>query len=543
MLLYYLKGKTASKSILRLYGEKEGLETKDPSELHIKGIFDFDKLLETARPIDITRTEHKWEIPVPMENIKPTSIFPVECLPNKFRRYVEAVAEDTQTPVDMASVAVLAVVSNAIQGKYEIENKKGHIEPLNVYCMEVAKPSERKSPVTNTTTKPIRAYEKIKNEEMKLIIAKQQSELRIKNARITKLETSGKIENIEEIERLQAEIRELEENQIKPLRFIADNTTLEALTSLLADNDGKISIISAEGGIFDILNGQYNNSKSSVSIDTLLKAYSGEEIRVDRKGRESEYISKPTMTIFLAVQEIVLEKFMSNDIFRGRGLNARFLYCIPTSKVGARKYRTEEISPIVEEEYNKIIYKLLDLPNEKEPRILKFSIEADKELEIFYNWIEPQLKNELEFMGDWAGKLFGNCLRIAGILHCMEYSNIDSGCLVSVDTVKKAITISKYFLEHSKYAYMLAGENKDIQKAKYILQKLKKQEKNFLKRSEIVSMCRSKNISKVDDIIEALNILVENRYIFELEPQKREAGKGGRNKDVVFELNPLYFKK
>lgn len=200
-------------------------------------------------------------------------------------------------------------------------------------------------------------------------------------------------------------------------------------------------------------------------------------------------------------------------------------------------------SPIVEEEYNKIIYKLLDLPNEKEPRILKFSIEADKELEIFYNWIEPQLKNELEFMGDWAGKLFGNCLRIAGILHCMEYSNIDSGCLISVDTVKKAITISKYFLEHSKYAYMLMGTDKEVEKAKYILKKLEKQEQMSLKRNEIFSLSRasSKNIRKADDIDKALDILVENGYILKL-PQKEREG-AGRKSDTVYELNPLYFKK
>lgn len=149
-------------------------------------------MLATAKPIEIRETEHKWEPPVPMENIKPTSVFPVECFPNKFRRYIEAVAEHTQTPVDMASVAVLGVVATTIQGKYEIESKKGHIEPVNVYCMEVAKPSERKSPITSITTKPIRTYEKVKNEEMKLIIAKQQSELRIKKARIDKLEKKRK---------------------------------------------------------------------------------------------------------------------------------------------------------------------------------------------------------------------------------------------------------------------------------------------------------------------------------------------------------------
>lgn len=365
---------------------------------------------------------------------------------------------------------------------------------------------------------------------------------------MTELKRNGKIEDIEEIGRLQIEYKELEEKQIKPLRLIADNCTLEALTSLLADNNGKISIISAEGGLFDILNGQYNNSKSPPSIDTLLKAYSKEPIRVDRKGRESENIDKPTMTIFLAVQEIVLEKFILNDTFRRRGLNGRFLYCIPTSKVGTRKYRTEEIPSIVIEEYNNIIYKLLEIPQKEEPTILKFSIEADNELEIFYNWLEPQLNNELEFMGDFAGKLFGNCLRIAGILHCMEYSNITSECLVSLDTVKKAISISKYFLEHAKYAYMIAGQDKEVQKAKYILKKLEDRKEKIsltLKRNEIHSISRSipRGIDKSYDIDKALDILIEHGYILELEPKEREKGKGGKTPDKIFELNPLYFKK
>lgn len=64
-----------------------------------------------------------------------------------------------------------------------------------------------------------------------------------------------------------------------------------------------------------------------------------------------------------------------------------------------------------------------------------------------------------------------------------------------------------------------------------------------LKRSEIFSKCRSGNIKKVEDIIKALDILVEYGYILELPPIKREEGKGGRNKDMSYELNPLYFKK
>ncbi len=484
--------------------------------------------------------EHKWEIPTPMENIKPTISFPIKCLPKIIRDYVEAVAEHTQTPIDMMAVSAMCVVSTAIQGKFEIKGKEGYIEPINIYAMIIAQPGERKSAVQRLATKPLYKFEKEENEKRKSIINLQESKLKIIKAQIDKYEKSGKIEDIEKIAVLQAEYDELEKSQIKYLKLIADNCTSEALTSLLANNNGRISIISAEGGIFDILNGQYN-SKSNASIDTILKAHCGDPIRVDRKGRESENIDKPIMTILLAVQDTVLEGVMANDIFRGKGLTARFLYCNPTSTLGARKYNTEKISAIIEEKYIELIYNLLKIPYEENPTILELSNDANKELENFYNWIEPQLVNELEFMQDWAGKLVGACLRIAGILHCIEYSNISGKCSISIDIMKKAIDISKYFLEHSKYAYMLMGTDKEIQKAKYILHKLEKQEKSLLKRSEILLISRSRNIKVVEDIFKALDILCEYGYISKLEAEKREGA--GRKPDIVYELNPLYFKK
>ena len=474
-----------------------------------------------------------------MENIKPTIAFPIACFPKIMQDYVEAVAEYTQTPIDMSAVAVLSVVATSIQGKFEIEKERGYTESLNLYCMVVANSGEKKSPVKRIVTKPIPNYEKIENKKRQVIIDKQKLELMTKQKELENT-LAKHPEMLEKAIILKAEIRDLEAKQIKPLRLIADNATPEALTSLLADNNGKISIISAEGGIFDILNGQYS-SKSIASIDTFLNAYCRDDIIVDRKGRESERIENPTMTIFLAVQEIVLEQFMSNDIFRGRGLNARFLYCIPTSKVGKRIFDPKGIPSSVETEYNSSIDNLLKIPQKEKPTILKLSHGAYKELGKFFYWVEPQFENELEFMKDWANKFIGTCLRIAGIVHCMEYSNIASGCPVSEDTMKKAITISKYFLEHSKYAYMLAGENKDIKNAKYILKKLEEQEKMSLKRSEILNISRSRNIKIIDDISKALEILSEYDYIAKQEAIERKGA--GRKPDIVYELNPLYFKK
>lgn len=487
---------------------------------------------------EIADLGYEWVAPIPLQNnMLNLPKFPIETLPNVIKNYAEAVGEHTQTPIDMSAIASLSVVASTLQGKYEVEGKIGYTEPLNLYCLIIANPAERKSAIMRQMTKHLYEYEKEENKKRQKEIDKQNIELNTKRNILKGLENSKKPEDLEKAIMLQIEIRELEEKQIKPLRLIADNCTPEALTSLLADNKGKLSIISAEGGIFDMIAGQYAKVPS---IDTLLKSHCGDPIRVDRKGRPTEIIQSPSITILLAIQENVLEGLMQNDTLRGKGLNARFLYCKPMSALGTRRFYTQPILEETEQSYRNLIDKLLALPIEETPKLLKLSKEANIEIEEFFDWLEPQLLEDLEYMGDWAGKLVGTCLRIAGILHLMDYSNIENNnMLISVETLEKAINISKYFLEHSKYAYAIMGVDKEMQKAKYILKKLEKQSQSQLKRHEIFKMSRNRDIHNVQDIEKALQILLDNGYIREI--PIIEEKRSGRKSDTLYELNPLYF--
>ena len=82
----------------------------------------------------------------------------------------------------------------------------------------------------------------------------------------------------------------------------------------MADGGGKAAIVSAEGGIFDMLSGIYSKN---VNIDVMLKGHSGDSIRVDRIGRNSESIMNPALTVLLTVQPNVLSGMMQNGTFRG----------------------------------------------------------------------------------------------------------------------------------------------------------------------------------------------------------------------------------
>ena len=77
------------------------------------------------------------------------------------------------------------------------------------------------------------------------------------------------------------------------MRIFVDDITCQKLTSVMVENEGRMSILSAEGGIFDIMDGRYNSNKPD--IDIFLKGFSGDTIKIDRISRESEEIISPVL--------------------------------------------------------------------------------------------------------------------------------------------------------------------------------------------------------------------------------------------------------
>lgn len=289
--------------------------------------------------------QHQWKEPIPFEEVNLPD-FPIKSLPNSLRKYVTSVLKSTATPVDMAAICALAMLSTAVQGKFNIWGKTDYSEPLNLYTLIVANPAERKSAVVRTMTDVVHRYEREQNKQRASQIKDEELQIEILQAEYNNAKTLSAEQRLK--------LKNLEENKTRLYRLIADDITPEALTSLLADNHGKLTVISTEGGLFDTLVGRYSKSNSS-SIDTVLKSHCGDPIKVDRKGREHEEIEQPTLTMLLAAQDGVLNDIMKNQAFSARGLVARFLYTRPYSPIGSRSYLTPKI-PSEPETLMKIYY-------------------------------------------------------------------------------------------------------------------------------------------------------------------------------------------
>ncbi len=102
----------------------------------------------------------------------------------------------------------------------------------------------------------------------------------------------------------------------------------------MAANGEAMSVLSDEGGIFDILSGLYSDGKAN--IDLFLQAHAGSPVRVDRKSGPPVFMERPVLSMGLTVQPQVIKSICGNKTFRGRGLLGRFLYAIPKSNIGSR---------------------------------------------------------------------------------------------------------------------------------------------------------------------------------------------------------------
>lgn len=468
-------------------------------------------------PVTLVHTEKQaesaWEKPIPFDECSLPE-FPVDALPNVIADYVVALAESTQTPVDMAASSALPVISVCIQGKYKVRAKADWYEPVNTFVLNIMEPSERKSAVESAMVRPINKFESEVNVQNAAEIESSKMRGRILERRQKSLEDqAAKGKDVKaELDSIVHEITGHREK--KPLRLYVDDVTTEKLTQVLSDNDGRAAILSTEGGIFDTLAGIYTRN---VNIDVILKGYSGDCIKVDRIGRCSESVMDPALTILLMAQPSVLSGLMKNDTFRGRGLTARFLYCIPASYVGSRKYRSAPVPDEVSRAYEIQIRNMLEDEYSNEPEIITLSPESDRMIETFAGELEPKLKEEYSDISDWAGKLIGNTHRIAGLLcrasvfRSHDFLDVPEPLVIDAATMANAIRIARYFISHAKAAFSLMGADNTIKQSKYVLNAIKNSGLAEFNKRDIMRLCRS--FKKADDLQPVLDHLVDYGYI------------------------------
>jgi replicative DNA helicase len=489
-----------------------------------------------------------WSPPAAFHSYKLPE-FPHDVFPSWMSDYTEALAESTQTPRDlpgMLGITIGALISAKI---VQIEVWSGWTEPANLSTATALRSGSRKTTVFERMCAPVEEYEAWLIEDTAQEIAEQRTKYHIYEGRLKKTEQRAAKSEGDDLDMLTADAMQaasdLESIKVpaEP-RLLVDDASPERLAALLAEQGGRIALMSAEGGVFDMMAGRY--SQGIPNLDVYLKGHAGDALRVDRVGRAADFVRRPALTTGLAVQPDVLRGLASKPGFRGRGLLGRFQYAMPRDTLGSRRIRTEPVPCRVETEYAHKIKYILGLSpklpdGEREPHTLRFSPEAQDGMERLMSWLEPRLAEGADFgdMTDWAGKLAGAVARIAGILHMLDYAGKMEPWKyeVSADTFRRAVKVGRYLIPHAKYALAFMGSDPTVEDAKYILRWVERKDCEWFTKREAFEGTKGR-FGKVSELEPGLELLIAHGYIREDPSQPRPRGPG-RKPSPRYEVNPL----
>lgn len=474
--------------------------------------------------------DEEWpEFPVSLDLLELPSVT-AEDFPPSGWAMIDAVSKFTETPPELAGLIVLAVIATACQKRLNVEPEPGYCEPLSIWTAPCLPSGERKSAVLKKTTLPLTEWEIEQAQIQAPLIKSEQLKRDSQDARLKEMQKQFAKEKDkakrQEISRLMEELNsKLQEVPVKP-QIMAQDITPERLGSLMASHGERITILSAEGGIFDIMAGRYSNG--APNLDIFLQAHAGDSVCVDRGSRERVRLKAPALTMGLCIQPEVVKGLASKPGFRGRGLLGRFLYALPPSLLGHRTLISIPIPAAIEFSYKRTIRLLLEMPPPEVPDnipVIKFSPEALDAWKYFQRWVETGLAEggEFEHMRDWAGKLPGAAARIAGLFHCYEHAGKKPHeHPVSSQTMGWALSLAKKLSRHALAVYDLMEADATIEGARKIL--------SWITRTGSVPFtgheCHSalKGTFKTrKELDPALQALVERGYIrkFEVQGEKR----------------------
>jgi replicative DNA helicase len=492
-------------------------------------------------------TPDPWEAPLPLhEGERPE--FQREYLPEPLGRFADALATATQTPLALAGMLALAGVSAVAAKTIEIKVRDGWYEPVNIFAIVSLGSANRKSAVVAAISRPHREWEIEQAKCMRVEIAQAKSRRDIAEHRLERLRKdlardTGGDDNLLR----QAEEAELTEQLITdpslqvPVvpRLLIEDSTHERMAMMMAEQGGRIGVLSAEGDIFQTFAGRYSETKDA-GLNLALKAHAGDSMPIDRIGRETRALIAPALTLGLAIQPHVINGLLANANYRGAGLLARFAWAAPESTVGRRQIAPEPVPAMVEQAYADLIHGMLSWPLDQ--RVVTLSPHAQQALQAFEAGLEPRLgpDGDLEHLADWGGKLAGLVVRVAGLCHaasCQAQGSLPWEHPISADTVSRAIVMAEDFLiPHARTVFAAMGADPAIEQARQVLRVIVTCPNETISRRDLHQRLR-RTFPRPEALDRPLEVLVHYGYLRHA-PKPTTAGPG-RKASPIYEINPL----
>lgn len=488
--------------------------------------------------------EDKWEEPVRLTPPAPP-VLDVKLL-GGIGEMAQAVAESLQVPVDIPAWFGMAAASAAIGGRRTVSPKPDWSEPVTLYSMTVAAPGEKKSPSRAAMVAPITEEEQRRKAEDRHAVARDQQERRITEAclaaaegQVVKAKTVAERKKARDnLDAVRDELEELGEPKV-PTQMLADDTTPEAAAGVMGEQGERLAVISAEGGFLGNIGGRYSNQPN---LEIVLKAWSHEPHTVNRKNGPPLFLTRPSLTLALAVQPGMLAGLGDMaEVFESRGFTGRFIFSVPLSMVGQRTYDTVPIPDDVRRRYADGLARMIaGVWDDSEVREMSLDSDAQAVFKTFWeDWERRHLApGDLTAVEGWSKKLPGQLLRLAAIMTLFDSPD----CMtVSGETMVNTVALVPYLLAHARLVVdlMSAEKQSKLGPARAVLDWLRKKHPEGALTAEDVKrgVAGQSWFEGVDSVKQALDVLEHHGWIRWL-PEPEQTGRRGRPPARRFLVHP-----
>jgi putative DNA primase/helicase len=262
--------------------------------------------------------------------------FPIECLPPDIALMVRGVAVALRVPDSMPGLMALALTSASI-GKGLVLKWSDEVPPTpaNLFVMLSAESGTGKSVCYKKIAASFLAFERdMQDYWRKEFMPQLQADLRFAEGQLKKLDRKLAKDSTteQEAERCRAEQKyhlaqksELEAKLHEPQLSIQD-ATVEKAAAVMHWNDETIFSTSSDARkLVDNLLGRYSANKNLADDGIYLNAFSGDDVKVDRQGREGVRLANPCLTLLWALQPDALDMLLGEQSLQQGGFLARCL--------------------------------------------------------------------------------------------------------------------------------------------------------------------------------------------------------------------------
>lgn len=343
--------------------------------------------------------------------------FPVDALPDDAAEYCKALSASLQVAPDMVACFMLGVASAASVGRISVKplRNRQYIEPIQLFLICRGNSGERKTPTLASISEPLRELISVQAKDIQDSNKPVLREIEVWEAKRKRCKENEVLEIHEQIDRLQAALKP------DPVRILGD-ITVEAITRYMASHDGKAIIMTDEPNFLHVSTGKsYTPDKKAVNLDAILSGYSGGYAAGMRVGGGEWTIDKAALSVCVATQPNVLDEFVSDPASTGRGLQGRFLYFLPVSKVGQRSLLSPEVPEDSKRWWTQTVRRIAKLPD----CTVIFDNVAEQHYADWWSSTECRLCGDLDgSILEWSAKLCGNTVRIAGLIALMDQSYV-----------------------------------------------------------------------------------------------------------------------